>query len=68
MTFLIGMTFVLIVPSFNSNWSVNTGQNLALYHAVYSKSAIAQAEASNLPVPPPLTGGRGECEAAVGPQ
>ena len=55
MTFIIGMTFVLLVPSFNSNWSVNTGEKLALYHAVYSRSAIAQAEAAHLPVPPPLT-------------
>ena len=44
MTFIIGMTFTMLVPSFNSNWSVNTGQNLALYHAVYTKDEVAQAD------------------------
>ncbi|MBV9851084.1 MAG: hypothetical protein JO250_15545, partial [Armatimonadetes bacterium] len=43
MTFVIGLTFVAVTPAFNSNWSVNTGQNLALYHAVYSKKQIAEA-------------------------
>jgi len=54
MTFIIGMVFTMLVPSFNSNWSVNTGENLARYHAVYSKTEIAQAEKEGRE-PQPLT-------------
>ena len=54
MTFVIGMTFTMLTPSFNSNWSVNTGQDLALYHAVYNKSDMLEAEKEGKQ-PQPLT-------------
>lgn len=36
LTFSIGLLFVLVVPSFNSNWSVNTANNALHYHAIYN--------------------------------
>ena len=44
MTFIIGLTFVSIIPSFNENWSQNTAQNADRYHAIYAKSELAAAE------------------------
>lgn len=35
-TFLIGLLFVLLVPSFNSNWSPNTAEDALHYHAIYN--------------------------------
>jgi hypothetical protein len=38
MTFVIGLLFTLLVPSFNSNWSTNTAENPTLFHNVYNKA------------------------------
>jgi hypothetical protein len=44
MTFVIGLTFTNLIPSFNENWSQNTAKNPGLYHAIYSTSELAAAE------------------------
>ncbi len=36
LTFLIGLLFVMLVPSFNENWSTNTAEDPVHYHAVYN--------------------------------
>jgi hypothetical protein len=36
LTFVIGLLFVLLVPSFNSNWSPNTASDAVHYHNVYN--------------------------------
>ena len=36
LTFIIGLLFTLLVPSFNSNWSPNTAEDATHYHAVYN--------------------------------
>jgi hypothetical protein len=36
LTFVIGLLFVLLVPSFNSNWSPNTATDAVHYHNVYN--------------------------------
>ena len=43
MTFIIGLTFVSIIPSFNENWSQNTARDAGRYHAIYAKSELAAA-------------------------
>jgi len=44
MTFIIGLTFVSILPSFNENWSQNTARNAGRYHAIYTTQELAAAE------------------------
>jgi hypothetical protein len=43
MTFIIGLTFVSLIPSFNENWSQNTARDAGRYHAIYTK---VEAEAA----------------------
>ena len=38
LTFLIGLLFVMLVPSFNNNWSTNTAEDPVHFHAVYNKA------------------------------
>ena len=33
MTFIIGLTFVMLTPSFNENWSINTAKDAGRYHS-----------------------------------
>jgi hypothetical protein len=47
MTFIIGLTFVSILPSFNENWSQNTARNAGRYHAIYTTQELAAAEREN---------------------
>jgi len=47
MTFIIGLTFVSIIPSFNENWSQNTARDAGRYHTIYAKSELAAAEREN---------------------
>ncbi len=47
MTFVIGLTFTMLIPSFNENWSQNTAKNPGRYHAIYSTTELAAAEAAN---------------------
>ena len=47
MTFVIGLTFTMLIPSFNENWSQNTAKNPERYHAIYSTTELAAAEAAN---------------------
>ena len=44
MTFIIGLVFVSIIPSFNENWSQNTARDAGRYHAIYAKTELAAAE------------------------
>ncbi len=45
MTFVIGLTFTMLIPSFNENWSQNTAKNPERYHAIYSTAELAAADA-----------------------
>ncbi len=47
MTFIIGLVFVSIIPSFNENWSQNTARDAGRYHAIYAKSELAAAAREN---------------------
>ena len=47
MTFVIGLTFTMLIPSFNENWSQNTAKNPERYHAIYSTAELAAADAQN---------------------
>ena len=47
MTFVIGLTFTMLIPSFNENWSQNTAKNPSRYHAIYTTTELAAAEAAN---------------------
>ena len=47
MTFVIGLTFTNLIPSFNENWSQNTAKNPGRYHAIYSTAELAAAEREN---------------------
>jgi len=40
MTFVIGLIFVMLVPSFNENWSPNTAKNAWQYHAIYTMAEL----------------------------
>ena len=44
MTFIIGLIFVSIVPSFNENWSQNTARDAGRYHAIYDSTEITAAD------------------------
>ena len=44
MTFIIGLVFVSIIPSFNENWSQNTARDAGRYHAIYTTAELAAAE------------------------
>jgi len=44
MTFIIGLVFVSIIPSFNENWSQNTARDAGRYHAIYTQSELAAAK------------------------
>jgi len=46
MTFVIGLTFTMLIPSFNENWSQNTAKNPERYHAIYSTAELAAADAA----------------------
>ena len=47
MTFIIGLVFVSIIPSFNENWSQNTARDAGRYHAIYTKAEVAAADREN---------------------
>ncbi len=47
MTFIIGLVFVSIIPSFNENWSQNTARDAGRYHAIYARSELAAALREN---------------------
>lgn len=38
LTFVIGLLFVMLLPSFNENWSINTAQDPIHFHAVYNEA------------------------------
>ena len=44
MTFIIGLTFTMLIPSFNENWSQNTARDAGRYHAIYTSEELAAAE------------------------
>ena len=44
MTFIIGLTFVSLIPSFNENWSQNTARDAGRYHAIYTKAEVEAAD------------------------
>ena len=44
MTFIIGLTFTMLTPSFNENWSTNTAQDAGRYHAIYTASEVEAAD------------------------
>jgi hypothetical protein len=47
-TFVFGLMFTLLLPSFNENWSPNTSEWAAAYHAVY----VVNADGTYTRVPP----------------
>ncbi len=47
MTFVIGLTFTMLIPSFNENWSQNTAKDPGRYHAIYTTTELAAAEAAS---------------------
>jgi len=49
MTFIIGLVFVSIIPSFNENWSQNTARDAGRYHAIYDSTEIAAADREGRP-------------------
>ncbi len=49
MTFIIGLTFVSIIPSFNENWSQNTARDAGRYHAIYTKAEVEAAGRERTP-------------------
>lgn len=55
MTFIIGLTFTMLIPSFNENWSQNTAKDASRYHAIYLRSDVEKAD-KNGTVPPLYTG------------
>ncbi len=52
MTFVIGLLFTLLVPSFNQNWSTNTAEDPTLFHNVYDKTKFTGPDDNSTP---PLT-------------
>ncbi len=36
LTFVVGLTFTMLIPSFNQNWSTNTSEHPELFHNVYN--------------------------------
>jgi len=55
MTFIIGLTFTMLIPSFNENWSQNTARDAAHYHAIYTKEDVEKADKDGT-TPPLYTG------------
>ena len=55
MTFIIGLCFVMLIPSFNENWSQNTAKDAAHYHAIYTTDELAAAQREDR-APHPYTG------------
>ena len=49
MTFIIGLTFVSLIPSFNENWSQNTARDAGRYHAIYTKAEVDAADREKRP-------------------
>lgn len=49
MTFIIGLVFVSLIPSFNENWSQNTAHDAGRYHAIYTKAAVDAAGPDGTP-------------------
>ncbi len=43
-TFIVGLFFTMLIPSFNNNWSINTSEKPAEYHNVYEMSAVTSQE------------------------
>lgn len=55
LTFVIGMVFVMLVPSFNQNWSTNTAEDPEHFHAVYRLADVEREAKDPNFVPQPLT-------------
>ena len=55
MTFIIGLTFTMLIPSFNENWSQNTAKDASRYHAIYLASDVEKADKDGT-TPPLYTG------------
>ena len=49
MTFIIGLVFVSLIPSFNENWSQNTARDAGRYHAIYTKADVDAAGPNGTP-------------------
>ena len=43
-TFVVGLIFTMLIPSFNKNWSQNTADDATHYHAVYTQSEVEAAD------------------------
>ena len=43
-TFLVGLLFTMLIPSFNENWSQNTAKDAGHYHAVYAVADLDKYE------------------------
>ena len=43
-TFIIGLLFTMLIPSFNENWSQNTAKDAGRYHAVYAAADLEKYE------------------------
>lgn len=54
LTFVTGLLFTMLVPSFNENWSSNTAVDPTHFHAVYAPDEIKKAEAEGR-TPRPLS-------------
>jgi len=47
MTFIIGLTFTMLIPSFNENWSQNTAKDASRYHAIYTVEDVERTDREN---------------------
>ena len=43
-TFIVGLLFTMLIPSFNENWSQNTAKDAGRYHAVYAVADLDKYE------------------------
>ena len=39
-TFIVGLIFTMLIPSFNENWSQNTAKDAGRYHAIYTTAEL----------------------------
>lgn len=56
LTFVVGLTFTMLIPSFNQNWSTNTSEQPEHFHAVYKIADFKGAD-DNSAVPLASTAG-----------
>lgn len=46
LTFVVGLTFTMLIPSFNQNWSTNTSEQPEHFHAIYKVADFAGKDAN----------------------